>query len=301
MSHIYKITNNINNKSYIGYTSKASIIERFNEHWRDAKQRGNQDHSALHGAMIKYGIESFSIENIYTFDEAIEDWIELEQKYIKEYDCLVPKGYNLLPGGEKPPTHYGDKNIKTKYADQNLPMLYEMLANNKISYKEISQKTGLSIEYLYLVNAGKYRYQAGLSYPIRKYTQYEDKAKQIIAILASDTTLSNKKIGNLFGIRPNEVASINHGKKYAYLWDKDFPIRKVVVPDDYEEKQQIAKKVLEYRQIHPNATSVFIQKECNVSRSVYEKIIKQIYPYNITLKPVETISGETESTITIDT
>ena len=37
MSHIYKITNNINNKSYIGYTSKASIIERFNEHWRDAK------------------------------------------------------------------------------------------------------------------------------------------------------------------------------------------------------------------------------------------------------------------------
>ena len=300
MSHIYKITNDINNKNYIGYTSKT-IQERFREHYRDAKFHNNRDNSILHKAMIKYGIEHFSIENLYTFDENIEDWTLLEQKYICKYNSLNPNGYNIMPGGEKPPVHYGNENQKTKLTDEQLPELYSMLADNRISYKEIAQKTGLSVEYLYLVNAGKYRHNTELSYPIRKCTQYEDKANQIIAILASDTTLSNKKIGDLFGIRPNEVASINHGKKYAYLWNKDFPIRKVVVPDDYEEKQQIARKVLEYKQAHPNATNISIQKECNVSRSIYEKIIKQIYPYNIALKPVETISGETESTITIDT
>lgn len=56
-------------------------------------------------------------------------------------------------------------------------------------------------------------------------------------ILSTDITLSNKKIGDMFEIRPNEVASINHGKKYKYLWQGEFPIRKVIVPDNYEEKQ----------------------------------------------------------------
>ena len=42
------------------------------------------------------------------------------------------------------------------------------------------------------------------------------------------------------------MASINNGKKYAYLWNGSFPIRKVRVPKDYEKKQQITKNVLTY-------------------------------------------------------
>lgn len=281
MSHIYKIINNINNKCYVGYTRRDNIKERFKEHCRDAKYYGNSDNSILHNAINKYGAENFSIISLYKFDESKEDWAMLEKKYIKEQNCLFPNGYNILEGGNKPPSHYGNKKYKTKYPDEKMPILYSMLADNNFSYEKISQITGLSVQYLYLINMGKYRYNPDISYPIRKYNKFEEKAKKIINILATDKTLSNKKIAKKFNIRPNEVASINHGKKYAYLWEKDFPIRKVLVPDNYEEKQQIAKKVLEYKKKNPKATNVAIQKACNISRSIYEKIIKNIYPYNI--------------------
>ena len=46
----------------------------------------------------------------------------------------------------------------------------------------------------------------------------------------TDKTLSNAKIAELFPcyFRANEIASINTGKKYAYLWKGDFPIRKIL-------------------------------------------------------------------------
>ena len=57
-------------------------------------------------------------------------------------------------------------------------------------------------------------------------------------ILSSDKTLSNKKIAELIPnyFRANEISLINNGKKYAYLWDGKFPIRKERVPNNYDEK-----------------------------------------------------------------
>ena len=54
------------------------------------------------------------------------------------------------------------------------------------------------------------------------------KIGNVINILANNKTLSNKKIADLIPnyFRANEIASINNGKKYAYLWNGDFPIRK---------------------------------------------------------------------------
>ena len=85
----------------------------------------------------------------------------------------------------------------------------------------------------------------------------------------------------MFGIRPNEVASINHGKKYKKLWNREFPIRKELVPDDYEEKQELAKKVLLYKKEHPNLSYAQIQKNLNIKRGVFDKINQNIYPYNV--------------------
>ena len=278
MGHIYIITNKINNKSYIGYTF-GDIKERFAKHCIES-HRYNY-HSAFYPALLKYGKENFEIKSLYEFNELKEDWDYLEQYYIQKYNTQIPNGYNILSGGNKPPTHYGDENLKTKYPDEKLPELYEMLKNPKINYQKISKKTGLSVEYLYLINKGKYRFNSELKYPLRPYNTFELKALKIMEILNTDITLSNKKIGDMFGIRPNEVASINHGKKYKYLWQGEFPIRKVIVPDNYEEKQQLAKKVLKYKKENPQLSYIQIQKDLNVKRGIFEKIIKNIYPYNI--------------------
>jgi group I intron endonuclease len=284
MSYIYKITNLITNKIYVGYTSKTLNI-RFYQHKYDALKE-NKDKSHLHNSMRKYGVENFKIEEIYQFDENKESWKELEKYYIKILKSLEPNGYNILEGGDKPPIKYGNDNNKTKFKDEDIPLLYEMLKDNSISYKDISNITGLSIEYLYKINQGKFRKQEKVKYPIRKFSQYEENALKVIHILNTDVTLSNSKIAELIPgyFRANEIASINNGKKYAYLWNGDFPIRKVTVPNNYEECQEKAKNILKFINDNKNIkkiTQIGIQRELGYSRTIVEKTLKGIYPYNI--------------------
>ena len=65
MPYIYKITNDINNKIYIGKTLHA-IEHRFKEHCKDSKKRQNEKRP-LYSAMNKYGIEHFHISILVLF------------------------------------------------------------------------------------------------------------------------------------------------------------------------------------------------------------------------------------------
>lgn len=62
MPYIYKITNNVNQKIYIGKTS-TSIEERWKNHCKDSKAE-TKEKRPLYSAIRKYGIECFSIEQI---------------------------------------------------------------------------------------------------------------------------------------------------------------------------------------------------------------------------------------------
>ena len=59
MAYIYKITNDINGKIYIGKTYN-SIEKRFKEHCKDRLKR-KCEQRPLYSAMNKYGIEHFYI------------------------------------------------------------------------------------------------------------------------------------------------------------------------------------------------------------------------------------------------
>ena len=90
---IYKITNKINNKIYIGQTIR-SIEKRWKGHWMDIKRVNTY----LSKAMKKYGKENFIIEEIDGANSLSElnykEWI-----YIHKLNCLAPNGYNLKEGG----------------------------------------------------------------------------------------------------------------------------------------------------------------------------------------------------------
>ena len=100
MGYIYKITNIINNKSYVGYTTNPKA--------RWVAHRHNQGSKLVHQAIKKYGLNKF------TFKVIAEDTVENEQQYINEHNTMAPNGYNLTEGGSLPPNHKG-KTYKEIY------------------------------------------------------------------------------------------------------------------------------------------------------------------------------------------
>ena len=99
MGYIYKITNKINQKSYIGLTSK-SVEERWKEHIASINKL--KDQRPLYSALAKYGVDSFSIE---TIEEVDNDFLgERETYWISYYDSYK-NGYNATLGGDGKWTH----------------------------------------------------------------------------------------------------------------------------------------------------------------------------------------------------
>jgi group I intron endonuclease len=103
MGYIYKITNLVNKKIYIGQTIQDDVEKRWELHRRLAKKdKGCTD---LKEAFNKYGIDKFKFEVlIICFNE---DCIEYEKEYIKKYNALVPNGYNISEGGNGGPLFKG--------------------------------------------------------------------------------------------------------------------------------------------------------------------------------------------------
>ena len=96
MGFIYKITNKLSKKCYIGETKESSPEIRWKQHvYTISKGTGCP---ALRDAVVKYGLENFTFEVvIICFDE---DRFAQERHYIKKYNSVVPNGYNILEGGE---------------------------------------------------------------------------------------------------------------------------------------------------------------------------------------------------------
>jgi len=90
MGYLYKLTNKVNGKSYIGQTIRP-IEKRFEEH-----QQKSSKCIALREAIQKYGWENFE-----------KDWYECpdedlnfdEELLVREMGTLAPNGYNIKEGG----------------------------------------------------------------------------------------------------------------------------------------------------------------------------------------------------------
>lgn len=89
MGFIYKVTNDINEKIYVGQTA-FSIEERWSEHLKDRLQQKSKNRP-LYNAMNKYGIEHFKIEQIE--ECPLEQLSEREIHWIEYYNSYE-NGYN---------------------------------------------------------------------------------------------------------------------------------------------------------------------------------------------------------------
>jgi len=110
--HIYEIVNTINDKKYVGYTSRKNPLDRWKQHITDSSN-SKLAHKPLYRAISKYGITNFvfnllycSVELKHTLNVMEKHFIITNKSYITEH------GYNLTYGGEA--THGWVPSEKTK-------------------------------------------------------------------------------------------------------------------------------------------------------------------------------------------
>lgn len=123
MAFIYKITNLINNKSYIGLTTRL-VETRWKEHLR-----GTQD---IDNAIIEYGKDNFIIE---TIEECSEEEVDDREIYWINYYDTFNNGYNRTNGGRD------NKMIFTNKVNEVLE-----LWNSGLTVNRIVEQTHLNVE-----------------------------------------------------------------------------------------------------------------------------------------------------------
>lgn len=147
MTGIYKITNKINGKIYIG---QSVNIER---RWRDHK-KANADYP-IHKAFKKYGIENFDFE---VLEECpIRELNQKEQKYIIHFNSLVPNGYNIIFGS----IH------QIKLTPDRINEIIEMLKETLLNSEDIGEIFGVSGRTVRAINSGESWKSDNYTYPIR--------------------------------------------------------------------------------------------------------------------------------------
>lgn len=105
--YIYKVSNTINNKLYIGQTSR-SIEERWKEHCTNCNKDNNLEYkNKFHRALRKYGIDKFKVEMQISISAKTESQLKFvlnffETYYITIYDSFQ-NGYNSSWGGDYNP------------------------------------------------------------------------------------------------------------------------------------------------------------------------------------------------------
>lgn len=90
----YLITNKINNKGYVGITTR-SLSRRWYEH----RFVENSCGQLLGKAIKKYGEENFEIKPIASA-KTLENLKSIEKDLIAQFKTKVPFGYNLTDGGD---------------------------------------------------------------------------------------------------------------------------------------------------------------------------------------------------------
>lgn len=113
---IYKITNKINGKAYVGQTSAKNPRDRWSAH----KSRGcGAGRSAIKCAIEKHGAENFEFIVLHKA-ESREELDRLEKLNIKDLNTLAPNGYNLMDGGSAP-VHSEETKKKLSIAGKGRP------------------------------------------------------------------------------------------------------------------------------------------------------------------------------------
>lgn len=192
MGLIYKISNLVNDKVYIGQTIQTLTV-RMNKHRTEARryERGVEDPelrnkngtcSKLYRAMNKHGIDNFIIEVLEEMDDDLLD--NAEMLYISEFDSIA-HGYNLKLGGDR-----------SSHCEETRQVISERtregIAKNIDKFRKHDEAKGLPPHCVFVkikgsdaVAINKHPKCKWKSFTVRKYGSIENARNELLNYLAN--------------------------------------------------------------------------------------------------------------------
>lgn len=238
---VYKITNKVNNKIYIG--SSVNVYTRWRNH---IYELNNNKHSNnyLQNAWNKYGFNNFEFKII---EKCNKDNVRYrEQYYINLFNCCDRDiGYNIMPKVDMTELseetknkisisnkgkHIGENASANVYPEKIILNVIDELLNTNKTYTEIANKYGM--RYQTVANIAEKRQwfylTENISFPKRNCGRRIDKSKkdEIINLLLQGK--NNTEISNITGISKNTISCIRTKKMWRnYTKDIIFPKPKI--------------------------------------------------------------------------
>lgn len=216
MVGIYKITNTIDGKSYIGQS--INIVDRWRKEIYASQQPDNKSYNTpLSRAFRKYGVDNFRFEVIEECDSTTLN--EREQYWAGYYQTYIPYGYNVaICGGTF--THF------VKLNQQILQQIRNDLINTTDTLQVIAQRYQVHPNTVTAINTGKSWTDPTLTYPLRmtkkvvteKPVNIYPTREELVLLLQQ--TQNQTQIGRMYGVTHSSV-----GK-----WIKKFNIQ----PDEWK-------------------------------------------------------------------
>jgi group I intron endonuclease len=193
---IYKATNILNNKSYIGQTI-LPLQKRINNHVSIRKvKRCN----AFHAAILKYGQSAFKWEILHTCNSH-DELDKMEIFYIEKYNTHKGSGYNCAEGGK------GTKGYKHKESTKKLISMIQI--GKKQSESSNKKRSESAKAWLSNKENAENRIKALLEKRATPVYQY-DTEMNLIKVWESRTSCKGQ---------PGYNYSMKKGKhSYGFLW-----------------------------------------------------------------------------------
>ena len=218
---IYKITNIINGKCYIGQSVQPK--RRFIAHCSRAKH--DADNSPLHSAIKKYGKENFTLEIL----EWTDNYNQREQELIKQYNTLSPNGYNVCAGGEEPPHKYGENHHNSVVTEEQVDLIIKHLKESELTEPEIGKLFSPPVKQslIHNINFGITHKRKNEIYPIRTECPYHLTTQEVEEIkwLLQNTSFPCYQIAEYYRVHTSTIKSINSGRSHCDS-NMDYPLKK---------------------------------------------------------------------------
>lgn len=241
---IYKITNSITNKSYIGKTT-IGYLKRFSKHKLNAEKGINR---RLYDSMRFHGIDSFTVTLEYTAT-TIEELDLKEIELIAKFNTIMPNGYNMTIGGD------GGYTL-SNWSEEKKKELHKQQALKRIGLKpskETKEKIGLKHKGKIITEEVKEKVAKALKAYFKNLSVDERRDK---------TSHLRKYDGTRKGSKHSEttkelMSKSKKGKTYEEIYSED--IAKL--------KREQARKLFNER--NPNAFSLTLCQKEQILKAVY--------------------------------